>query len=97
MHAIQKEINNQLASTTTCKSSIKTSNFQWIPLYYHILLLPDFDAKKVHSVHSDLEMKINLDIQIYCNLSTNILQLKSREFTNINLTSVFFPLLFCFL
>jgi hypothetical protein len=59
MHAIQKEIYNQLASTTTCKSSIKTSNFHWIPLYYHILLLPDFDAKKVHSVNSDLEMKIN--------------------------------------
>jgi hypothetical protein len=81
----QEELLSHLTSTTSCRAGIKTSNFQWIPLYYHVLLLPNFNINNDVNAN-DLEMKINLDVQIYCNLTTNILQLRSWEFTNINLT-----------
>ena len=89
---IQELIAKQLSEEQTCKTGIE-SNSKWTSLYYHVLLLPKFDILSGNSgmananINTDLEMEINLDILMYCNSPSKILELKLNEFFKIsNLT-----------
>lgn len=89
------ELEEQLDKALQCETPFNELNLDWIALNYSILLLPHFNDIQVDIVEDskfqqvndgDLEMKINLEIDIFCNKSSKILKVETRDFSNINIT-----------
>lgn len=76
---------------------LKNKISKFIPMKYDVLLLPSINSfeslneKSQASLSSSqgIEMKINLLVKIYCNITTNIILFKTREFSNIDIRFYF--------
>lgn len=85
---IKKNLTLKLRNYLKYKNKIS----KFIPLKYDVLLMPtlssnDFlmnDESKT-SLNNVLDMKIDLNVRLYCNFSTNLILFNTREFSNIDL------------
>jgi hypothetical protein len=89
------ELEEQLNKAFQCEKSFNELNLDWIALNYSILLLPHFTDIKVGTTadssfqqvnDGDLEMKIDLEVDVFCNKSSKVLKFETRDFSNINIT-----------
>lgn len=69
-----------------------------VPLSYNVVFSPsklstDSAVKVSVNNHNTMEMKIDLDVQLFCNHSTNLVHVSTKEFSNIELKYAFIFLL----
>ena len=70
------------------QNKLKHRQAKFAPLQYDVLFMPTavdelYDSEVKFNL--GMEMRINLNVKIYCYNSTNILQLTTREFSNIEI------------
>lgn len=62
---------------------------KFIPIDYNIVLRPNFDPNILSKIDSNgVEMAMTLDVCLFCNSSTSLISLATREFSNIDLRFV---------
>ncbi len=91
-------IKNKIRSKIRIQNKFKNKIIKFMALQYDILLMPNPINKNVLSLHSNtpssipvnndinFDMKINLIVRLYCNSSTNFINFKTREFSNIDIS-----------
>jgi len=83
----QKKKKEKFKNKLKIQNKLKYRQAKFMPLQYDVIFVPtlldfaDFDSK----FSNGIEMKINLNIRIYCFNTTNVIQLSTREFSNIEL------------
>lgn len=83
---LKSKINNQQ------KLRNKISTF--MALQYDVLLLPNTIKENIITLKSvvpsrnylNTEMKINMNVRLYCNASSNVIYFKTQQFSHIELT-----------
>jgi hypothetical protein len=79
---LNKNASRRLISYNKYKNKL----VKFIPLSYNIVLTPSkLNGEVSKSVSHGMEMKIELEIRLYCNLSTNVVHIQTKEFSNIEL------------
>jgi hypothetical protein len=89
-----KKITEKLDLIAECKNNFDVKSYSLIPVLYQITMTPtlpifdfnlsnDVDVDSVDTSSQSIEIKIDMNIKLYCNRSVNKLKLRTREFSGI--------------
>lgn len=83
-------LKNKIKTKLKNQQKLKSKITKLIALQYDVLLLPSPDQNLITDLSSGfnnfgMDMKINLDVKLYCNYSTSLMYFSTREFSNIEL------------
>jgi hypothetical protein len=90
-------IKNKIRNKARIQNKFKNKISKFIALQYDILLMPNSINKNILTLFTStsatptkmtetIDMKINLNVKLYCNFSTNLIFFKTREFSNIDIS-----------
>ena len=81
-------LNKNASMRLKAHNKYKNKLTKFMPISYNVLLTPsklNTDVTKAAATINGMEMKINLEVELFCNLSTNLIYIWTKEFSNIEL------------
>lgn len=79
-------LNRNASARLRAYQKYKNMVTRFIPLSYNVHLMPSkLNVDVTKPSINGMEMKIKMDVQLFCNQSTNLLYISTKEFSNIDL------------